>query len=90
MQKKAEKILNITNARYVKNIKNGKQPTVAEIDAHNRVEQNKINKINSGASTPMTMPVATPFNTPVLTTTISSPSSSRRNLISSNLVGTSL
>jgi len=36
-------VINVTNARYVKKIKNGQTPTAQEIEAHNIVEANKVN-----------------------------------------------
>lgn len=40
---RAKAVLNVTNARYVKKIKNGQQPTVEEVRAHEIVENNKLN-----------------------------------------------
>ena len=41
-QKYQERLLNITNARYVKKLKNGKEPTMEERKAHEMVEAKKL------------------------------------------------
>jgi hypothetical protein len=40
---KAKAIINVTNARYAKKIKNGQLPTAEELEAHQIVEANKVN-----------------------------------------------